>query len=49
MRKLDPFHFPNLPATVFATALPQYRNPQSAYCRSLDRLHLAANPHAYWW
>jgi predicted nucleic acid-binding protein len=42
MRNLDPFHFRHLPAAVFQTALRQHRNPQAAYCRSLDRLHLAA-------
>src|SRR5690349_9434168 len=42
MRNLDPFHFRYLPAGVFPTALRQLRHPQSAYCRSLDRLHLAA-------
>lgn len=42
MRNLDPFHFRHLPAAVFSTALRQHRHPQAAYCRSLDRLHLAA-------
>lgn len=42
MRNLDPFHFCHLPAAVFPTALRQHRRPQAAYCRSLDRLHLAA-------
>jgi len=42
MRNLDPFHFRYLPAAVFSTALRQHRHPQGAYCRSLDRLHLAA-------
>lgn len=42
MRNLDPFHFRGLPAAVFSTALRQHRHPQAAYCRSLDRLHLAA-------
>jgi predicted nucleic acid-binding protein len=42
MRNLDPFHFRYLPAAVFPTALRQHRRPQAAYCRSLDRLHLAA-------
>jgi uncharacterized protein with PIN domain len=42
MRNLDPFHFRYLPAAVFSTALRQHRNTQAAYCRSLDRLHLAA-------
>jgi len=41
MRNLDPFHFRHLPAAVFSSAR-QHRNPQAAYCRSLDRLHLAA-------
>src|SRR2546421_8554751 len=42
MRNFDPFHFRPLPAAVFQTALRQHRHPQAAYCRSLDRLHLAA-------
>jgi predicted nucleic acid-binding protein len=42
MRNFDPFHFRYLPAAVFQTALRQHRHPQAAYCRSLDRLHLAA-------
>jgi predicted nucleic acid-binding protein len=42
MRNLDPFQFRHLPAAVFSTALRQHRHPQAAYCRSLDRLHLAA-------
>src|SRR6266436_1594160 len=42
MRNLDPFHFRYLPAAVFSTALRQHRHPRAAYCRSLDRLHLAA-------
>lgn len=42
MRNLDPFHFRHLPAAVFPTALRQHRHAQAVYCRSLDRLHLAA-------
>ena len=42
MRNLDPFHFRHLPSAVFQTALRQHRHPQASYCRSLDRLHLAA-------
>jgi len=42
MRNFDPFHFRHLPAAVFSTALRQHRHLQSVYCRSLDRLHLAA-------
>jgi len=42
MRNLDPFHFRYLPAAVFSTALRQHRHLRAAYCRSLDRLHLAA-------
>ncbi len=42
IRNLDPFHFRYLPAAVFSTALKQHRHPRGAYCRSLDRLHLAA-------
>ena len=42
MRNFDPFHFRHLPAAVFQTALRQHRHPQAAYCRTLDRLHLAA-------
>jgi predicted nucleic acid-binding protein len=42
MRNFEPFHFRYLPAAVFSTALRQHRRPQAIYCRSLDRLHLAA-------
>ena len=42
MRNFDPFQFRRLPAAVFSTALRQHRHPQAVYCRSLDRLHLAA-------
>ena len=42
LRNFDPFHFRHLPAAVFQTALRQHRHPQAVYCRSLDRLHLAA-------
>jgi predicted nucleic acid-binding protein len=42
MRNSDPFHFRHLPAAVFTAALRQHRHPQSVYCSSLDRLHLAA-------
>lgn len=42
MRNFDPFHFRHLPAAVFSTALRQHRHPRVAYCRSLDRMHLAA-------
>ena len=42
LRNLDPFQFRYLPAAAFSTALRQQRHPQAAYCRSLDRLHLAA-------
>jgi predicted nucleic acid-binding protein len=42
MRNIDPFHFRAVPAAVFSTALRQHRRPQAAYCRALDRLHLAA-------
>jgi predicted nucleic acid-binding protein len=42
MRNFDPFHFRHLPAAVFTTALRQHRHPRAVYCRSLDRLHLAA-------
>jgi predicted nucleic acid-binding protein len=42
MRNFDPFHFRPLPAAVFSTALRQHRRPQAVYCRTLDRLHLAA-------
>jgi predicted nucleic acid-binding protein len=42
LRNLDPFYFRALPASVFPTALRQHRHSQAAYCRSLDRLHLAA-------
>ena len=42
MRNLDPFYFRHLAAAVFSTALRQHRHSRAAYCRSLDRLHLAA-------
>jgi len=42
MRNFDPFHFRQLPASVFSTALKRHRHPQAFYCRTLDRLHLAA-------
>jgi len=42
MRNFDPFQFRHLPAAVFSTALRQHLHPQAVYCRSLDRLHLAA-------
>jgi predicted nucleic acid-binding protein len=42
LRNLDPFHYRPLPAAVFSTALRQHRHPQAAFCRALDRLHLAA-------
>lgn len=42
MRNFDPFCFRHLPAAVFSTALRQHRHPRAAYCRSLDRMHLAA-------
>ena len=42
LRNFDPFHFRPLPSAVFSTALQQHRHPQAAYCRTLDRLHLAA-------
>lgn len=42
LRNFDPFYFRYLPAAVFSTALQQHRHPRTAYCRTLDRLHLAA-------
>ncbi|HEX4263053.1 MAG TPA: type II toxin-antitoxin system VapC family toxin [Verrucomicrobiae bacterium] len=42
MRNFQPFHFRFLPAAVFSTALKQHRNPRAGYCRTLDRMHLAA-------
>src|SRR5438477_3590009 len=42
MRNLDPFHFRQLPAAVFSTALRQHRHSRAVYCRPMDRLHLAA-------
>jgi predicted nucleic acid-binding protein len=42
MRNFDPFHFRFLPAAVFSTALKQHRNARGAFCRALDRMHLAA-------
>ena len=37
-----PYEFRTLPGTLFQTALRQHRNAGDGYCRSLDRLHLAA-------
>jgi predicted nucleic acid-binding protein len=42
LRNQPPFEFRFLPAAVFQTALRQHRNSRDKYCRSLDRLHLAA-------
>jgi predicted nucleic acid-binding protein len=42
MRNFEPFQFRHLAGAVFQTALRQHRHPQAAYCRTLDRLHLAA-------
>jgi predicted nucleic acid-binding protein len=42
MRNFDPFHYRHLPASVFSAALRQHRHPHAAFCRALDRLHLAA-------
>jgi predicted nucleic acid-binding protein len=42
LRNLDPFHFRHLPSSLFQTALRQHRRPDATYCRSVDRLHLAA-------
>lgn len=42
LRNFDPFHFRQLPAAVFSTALRQHRHPEAAFCRAMDRLHLAA-------
>ena len=42
LRNFDPFYFRYLPAAVFQTALRQHRHLRAAYCRTLDRLHLAA-------
>lgn len=42
LRNIDPFHFCHLPSAVFSSALKQHRHPRGAYCRTLDRLHLAA-------
>src|SRR5437867_3016870 len=42
LRNQPPYAFRTLPGTVFQTALRQHRNSGRIYCRSLDRLHLAA-------
>lgn len=42
LRNIDTFHFRHLPVSIFTTALREHRGPKAAYCRSLDRLHLAA-------
>ncbi|SRR5260221_8922915 len=42
LRNLDPFHFRHLPGSVFVAALRQHQRPRAGYCRTVDRLHLAA-------
>jgi len=42
LRNQPPFEFRYLPAAIYQTALRQHRHSQAVYCRSLDRLHLAA-------
>ena len=42
MRNLQPYHFRFLPAAIFSTALKQHRQARGTYCRTLDRMHLAA-------
>jgi predicted nucleic acid-binding protein len=42
LKNQPPFEFRQLPAAIFKTALRQHRNSGDEYCRSLDRLHLAA-------
>ncbi len=42
LRNQPPFNFRSLPSAVFQAALRQHRNSSGTFCRSLDRLHLAA-------
>ncbi len=42
LRNQPPYEFRTLPGAVFQAALRQHRNSGDKYCRSLDRLHLAA-------
>jgi predicted nucleic acid-binding protein len=42
LRNVDPFYFRHLPAAVFSSALRPHRHARASYCRTLDRLHLAA-------
>ena len=42
LKNQPPFEFRALPPALFQTALRQHRNFGAKYCRSLDRLHLAA-------
>lgn len=41
LRNQEPFHFRQLPSSVWETALRQHRNSGKVHYRSLDRLHLA--------
>jgi predicted nucleic acid-binding protein len=42
LRQLAPFEFRTLTGDVFRLAIQQHVTDNSAHCRSLDRLHLAA-------
>ena len=45
LRDEEPFVFKSLPGSLWEIAFRQHRNSVSAYCRTLDRLHLAAVEH----
>ncbi|MDB6021220.1 MAG: Ribonuclease VapC [Pedosphaera sp.] len=42
MREEEPFLFPQIPGTIFPTALRQHQAAGRVHCRGFDRLHLAA-------
>ena len=41
-RGIAPFHFREIPGTVFRRAIEQHNANEKLHCRSLDRIHLAA-------
>ena len=42
LRNEEPFAFRNVPNGIWDVAFRQHRNSRDTYCRTLDRLHLAA-------
>lgn len=42
LRNTDPFHFRNLPTSIWDVAVRQHRNSGEIHCRTMDRVHLAA-------